>query len=281
MGAPALYARVPLPPFPTGWFAVAFSHELRAWTPQDCRCLGTTLRLTRRADGPITAADLPSGAVLAVQEQQGAVFVWHDPLGRAPLWTLPQPDPRGWTPYSGRCWPRLQTHPQEVSESTVGVARLAPPHRTGERRTETHLSAWAEGPVMTTHTITLAQAARHTTTRVQVVGLGYALIERPVAVAGGLQTRQLVLATPLDGESTALRILCAACVPALPGPLADLATRLARWAGLRALSREIAATIRLWETKRLLPHPHVVSGDGPIGRFRAWCRQFYPEPGRP
>jgi hypothetical protein len=32
----------------------------------------------------------------------------------------------------------------------------------------------------------------------------------------------------------------------------------------------------VWENKRYVERPALADGDGPIGRYRAWCRQFYP-----
>jgi hypothetical protein len=34
----------------------------------------------------------------------------------------------------------------------------------------------------------------------------------------------------------------------------------------------------IWENKRYIHPPALAQGDGPIGKFRAWARQFYHDP---
>ena len=34
----------------------------------------------------------------------------------------------------------------------------------------------------------------------------------------------------------------------------------------------------IWENKIWLPVPALAEGDGPIGRYRQWARQFYDRP---
>jgi hypothetical protein len=41
------------------------------------------------------------------------------------------------------------------------------------------------------------------------------------------------------------------------------------------MGRDFAADIRIWENKRYQDPPRLVAGDGPIGPYRKWARQFY------
>jgi hypothetical protein len=47
------------------------------------------------------------------------------------------------------------------------------------------------------------------------------------------------------------------------------------------VSRQLEQDIPIWEHKAYLDRPVLCDGDGPIGLFRRWCRQFYSssEPG--
>ena len=39
---------------------------------------------------------------------------------------------------------------------------------------------------------------------------------------------------------------------------------------------DIQQDVRIWEHKRYVDPPALAQGDGPVGRFRHWARQFYP-----
>lgn len=266
--------RIPLPPFPTGWYALGFVWDF----PRGATAgtwLGRRLTVTRGADVVVTD---DTGAQWAAREHHDAVMVWHDPAGGPPAWDLPDADRDGWTAYDGYCFEGLRTHPQETAENSVDTAHFGRVHRYAE--VETLEEAAAEGPILraryafTRRPLPLLGAAPiRAVFTVRVVGLGWSFVENFVAKYG-MHTRQIVLATPIDGERTALRIM--ASVRHLPFP----GGRLAAWALRRVLMfafvREVGDDVAIWENKRYLARPKVVADDGPIGRYRAWCRQFYP-----
>ena len=69
-------------------------------------------------------------------------------------------------------------------------------------------------------------------------------------------------------------------------PLALLAPRpllnqIVARAILAALAHDVRQDIPIWENKRYLERPALAEGDGPVGRFRQWARQFYPAPDAP
>jgi hypothetical protein len=41
--------------------------------------------------------------------------------------------------------------------------------------------------------------------------------------------------------------------------------------------KQMGEDIPIWENKVFRPRPVLCDGDGPIGQFRRWCRQFYSE----
>ena len=43
------------------------------------------------------------------------------------------------------------------------------------------------------------------------------------------------------------------------------------------VSRQLEEDIPIWENKIYLDRPALCDGDGPIGSFRKWCKQFYVE----
>ncbi len=41
--------------------------------------------------------------------------------------------------------------------------------------------------------------------------------------------------------------------------------------------REVLQDVVIWDRKRYQPTPRLCRADGPIGKYRRYCRQFYPE----
>ena len=41
--------------------------------------------------------------------------------------------------------------------------------------------------------------------------------------------------------------------------------------------REVLQDVAIWERKRYQTLPRLCRADGPIGKYRRYCRQFYPE----
>ena len=272
-------SRIPLPPFPTGWYAVCFSDELPSGQTLVGSWFGRRLRVHRDRDGAVRIDDYHSP--WPAHEQDDAVFTWYDAADRPPLWDLPRLDATGWTRFAGHCWPHLATHPQETSENSVDTAHFTRVH--GYRDVETVQAASMDGPVLTARYAFTRDALPYgfttapvrATFTVRVVGLGYSVVENHVPQYG-MSTRQLVLATPTDGAHITLRISGAVKHFALPAPVDRLVAWGARVGLLRAYVQDVSQDLEIWETKRHLERPRVVSGDGPIGRYRRWCRQFYP-----
>ena len=44
------------------------------------------------------------------------------------------------------------------------------------------------------------------------------------------------------------------------------------------LSRQLEQATPVWENSIYIDPPVLCGGDGPVGVFRQWCRQFYPKP---
>ena len=53
------------------------------------------------------------------------------------------------------------------------------------------------------------------------------------------------------------------------GPIGALA--------MREYVSDVLRDQEIWEHKAYLPRPALLAEDGPIGRYRAWVRQFYVE----
>jgi len=47
---------------------------------------------------------------------------------------------------------------------------------------------------------------------------------------------------------------------------------------IREYKTDVYQDFKIWENKKYLIRTHLAPGDGPIGFYRLWARQFYNEP---
>ncbi len=210
------------------------------------------------------------------------VLGWFHPLGHAPTWRIPTPDSRGWTAYRGHRWRGLASHPQETSENAVDVRHFSVVH--GYANVETLHEAEVDGPLLWARYAFTRPLFRHgprrvaarTEFRVDAFGLGFSFVETRLE-ALGVRTRQLVMATPTDGEHIDLRISAAVAGFDRFGPLGTAARLGSREGLMREFVSDVADDFEIWQSKRYLDRPALAKGDGPIPKYRRWARQFYVE----
>ncbi len=241
---------------------------------------------------PFAAA--PKSAKLKVfqtRELLGLVFAWWGIDGRPPQWNLPADPPIGadWSDLGIRTI-RFPGHPQETTENSVDLAHLQYVHG--------YDSVSQVGPVSVdgVHLKSCFDFKRASTIAgvldfsfdvsaiAHVFGLGYSLVEiheRSI----GMDSRLWVLATPVDG--TLIEV-------ALIGQVRNIERPRRAIVGLRflpprlraALMNEIILTVQkrdvlqdvvIWGRKQYRSRPRLCKSDGEIGKYRRYCRQFYPD----
>ena len=117
---------------------------------------------------------------------------------------------------------------------------------------------------------------------VQVWGLGYSVVDVHVR-EHDLYARHFVLATPAEDGRIDLRIglsLRQIANKLAFHPLAALAPRAAlerivEQAVFHAYAADVRQDFAVWEKKTYLERPALAEGDGAIGQYRRWARQFY------
>lgn len=225
--------------------------------------------------------------VWPVREVHGVILAFHDPAEQPPDWVVPDLDMRGWSPLLVKEW-GLCGHPQETSENSVDIGHLSVVH--GYSDVQTLRDAEVAGPYMTVRYAMRRPAGlfgwRGLPVRaefdIHVHGLGYSLVEVTVPKYG-LRTRQFVLATPTERDHITLRIalsLAEDTRPARVHPLLGLMPRgwandlLAR-AVFDGFAHDVQQDFVIWQHKRYVQPPILAEGDGPVGKYRLWARQFY------
>jgi nitrite reductase/ring-hydroxylating ferredoxin subunit len=221
-----------------------------------------------------------------VRERNGVVLVWHHHLGHPPSFEIPEYDLGGWLPLRTRTW-TISSHPQETSENSVDLGHLAEVHNYHAvdilEDLETDGSYLTIRYAMSRCGFALSRSAvTRTEFRIHVHGLGFSHVEVH-ELERDIQLRYWVLCTPTHRDLCELRTACTTTIHAAPGrahPLLALlprvpASRLIQKFGFDEFCHDVAQDFEIWSHKRYVDPPLLANGDGPIGRYRRWCRQFY------
>jgi len=322
--------------FPSGWFVLSLSNELRRGELRTRRLAGRDVVLFRTESGQAAAVDpycphmgahlgkggcvqgesivcpfhafrfAPDGKCVAtgytsppppkmrvpsypVRETHGLVLVWLGTAGEQPTFDVPDIDTEGWMEPAYETY-SLRGHPQETSENSVDLGHLAVVHGykdvkvVRELRTDPgHLSV--KYSMLRPYIQELGFLGDfYTEFFINVIGLGYSRVEVDVPQLG-MRTRHFVFATPTDTERLELKIGFAhekigkhtkglpRALSALPRAVAD---RVIRRLGMKAYSHDVLQDFDIWNNKRYVHPPQLAVGDGPIGAYRRWAKQFYP-----
>jgi hypothetical protein len=226
---------------------------------------------------------LPSATVRLVQwevrERHGLVLAWYDAARRPPLWEIPDLDSSGWlAAATGRL--EVDSHPQETTENSVDLGHFTALHSFESSRVTREMTT--EGPRLEISYQAVRELASVGRRRVEIVvdfdvtawGLGYSLVEQRIETVG-LRARHWVLATPVSGDRIELR-LASAVRRGRAWPLTAPVDLLVRSIVFRGLRQEVALDVPIWNRKMYRDPPGLAKGDGPVGRYRQWARQFYP-----
>jgi phenylpropionate dioxygenase-like ring-hydroxylating dioxygenase large terminal subunit len=216
-------------------------------------------------------------------ERNGLLIAWWHPHGRAPHFEIPAHDMEGWTPLRTRAWP-LRSHPQETNENAVDMGHFAKVHK--YRDVEVRQPFTPDGPTFSSaYAMTRASELAgipvgdvRAEFHARAFGLGYGFVVARVP-AHNVETRHYVWATPRDGERITLMIgsqLRFTGGP-VPAPLRRLVAGLIEQKVFEEYVGDVRQDWEIWENKVYVHPPALAKGDGPVGPYRQWCRQFYPD----
>jgi 3-ketosteroid 9alpha-monooxygenase subunit A len=310
--------RFPFPRYPNGWFQVAYSDEVTPGTVVPLKYFGADLVLFRTQTGeahvldahcPHVGAHLGHGGCVKgesiqcpfhawrfdgqgqcvavpyarkippraklrawdVRDINGLIMVHHHAAGEAPSWEVPAVEEctsEEWTPFEKRRW-QIRTHSQEIAENAVDTAHFHYLHGTVNLPAAT---AQADGPVLravANNRMTTPAGEVEGTIEVEAYGFGFA----KTRFRGLVETLLISSVTTIDDEYVDLRFTFT--VKKLGG---RSLTRGVGAAFVAEIERQLAQDIPIWENKKYMERPALCDGDGPIGLYRKWCRQFYTFP---
>jgi nitrite reductase/ring-hydroxylating ferredoxin subunit/putative sterol carrier protein len=212
-------------------------------------------------------------------EQDGTIMVWYSAEGGEPAWTPPVLESEGWTPNRGIRW-ELKSHPQEIAENTVDSAHLGPVHHVASCNVRSveqseHTMRVLLDMVASGEAIGMPDEVNDVELDVTLHGLGQ-VISRTHVLTAGLRTRQRIHPTPIDGERVA--IFGINNIKQMPDAGYTREIDEIFWA---AFTTDFPRDFPIWENKAYLDRPLLAGGDGPIGTYRKWARQFYGSTAKP
>lgn len=303
--------RYPFPPYPSGWYAVTDADDVATGSVVPRRAFGRDLVVYRtgsevraaEAICPHLGAHLGHGGVvdgeclrcpfhgwafdesgqcvdvpyaelvpekarlltLPVIEWAGLVIVYHGPPGR-PTWRpdLPSLDD-GWTFVGRRRW-TVRVHVQDVAENGFDVAHIGVVHDSPIPQLTRADAVGQTFFIETTPQPDCPSRAYLTGIDRTLWGVGLSMNEFRGAVEG----RVVLTRTPVDEQYSEITL------GFWPRTLASADETEAVGALLMdRVSSELEQDIPIWEHKAYLERPLLATGDGPIGVFRRWCRQFH------
>jgi phenylpropionate dioxygenase-like ring-hydroxylating dioxygenase large terminal subunit len=308
----------PFPPYPNGWFQVAYSDELSPRQVLPLSYFGRALVLFRTAEGKAQVLDafcphlgahlghggrvegesivcpfhawrfdcagacvevpyakkIPPKAKLRpwpVVEVNGLILVWFHAEGQPPSFEiplLPEVGSEAWTPYERRRW-QIKTRNQEMAENAVDSAHFHYVHGTANMPSS---KAEIHGPILhvvSTTGMATPRGGVDGTVESTSYGFGYSTVR----FKGIVETLLVSSMTAIDDEHIDVRF--SFTVKKLPDK--DVTQGVGK-AFIREVTRQLEQDIPIWENKTYFDHPVLCDGDGPIGIFRKWCRQFYSSP---
>ena len=209
-----------------------------------------------------------------VVERSGLILAWYHPDDEPPSWDPPEAPEYGdpeWTDYTRKDW-KIRSHNQEMTENAVDSAHFHYLHGTQnipatEAERNGHILHMKSPATMTYKGMPVEGKILS-----DLYGFGYT----QTRFFGIAETCLVSSATPIDGEHVhvrfnfMLRKTLAGSLIEDPAMLEMVSSKFRS-----AVIRELELDIPIWEYKIYVAPPVLCDGDGPIGIFRKWVKQFY------
>lgn len=202
--------------------------------------------------------------------KSGIVWAWYHPSGEGPNWPvpeIPELDNSEWSVPSHHHW-TIRTRNQEIAENTSDPAHFRAVHGFAEAPDP---EITFEGPLY--RSVTLSRVPRPdgemAVSRLEVTWHGMGL--GVVRASGAFELLVVGTNTPIDGG--AVDACFSFSVNRARGLRPD---KGAGRAFIAEAIRQMEQDIPIWENKVFAVRPVLCEGDGPIGAFREWAKQFYP-----
>lgn len=215
-------------------------------------------------------------------EAFGLIFVWYDENQGIPTWEISKINLEEWPFFRSQSWKvRIQAH--ETNENVVDIGHFDSLHNFDNLEI-------LEKATPHDHILRM----RYATTRrglfnqplkseldIHLYGLGCSLTNLTFDQYG-LHFRILALTTPIDKEHTNLTYMTSInwisfqkkypLLKYLPG---KLLSKLILKVFMKEMGKTLGEDIEIWENKKYMDSPFLLSSESQIGIYRKWMKQFY------
>ena len=221
------------------------------------------------------ARKIPANARIAswpVDEVNGQIYVWYHAQGKEPNYRIPVIKEYGspewtstWTRYS---W-ELRTHPQEIMENAIDWPHFEFVHSTDAPK---HKEYCFDGPMFRwVIDAGLDNVVGGPSNALYLVAENWGLGFNTIHYNGAFETRSVGTMLPID--TTRLRFTNS--VIGRKGDRSEQEALNELKAQMDEQQNITSQDFAIWENKKYRPAPVLCDGDGPIGEYRRWARQFY------
>jgi nitrite reductase/ring-hydroxylating ferredoxin subunit len=222
-----------------------------------------------------------------VTEKLGLIFITYNPTHNNLNLRLPEWNLHRWGKPIQHCF-KIKSHPQEILENSVDPIHFFQVHNYqrvinskpfeilgSEFKIEYQLER-SEGLLGTQKKIEIQL-------KIHAYGLGVSHVDILIPKYG-MQAKQIVFPTPIDGEYIYLRALTSVKImdkiPCVPRSLSPhfirklMANWLTKMAG-NGFLKDFLPDLNIWEHKEYRSHPQYFVHDGEFDTYRNWASQFY------
>jgi nitrite reductase/ring-hydroxylating ferredoxin subunit len=221
-----------------------------------------------------------------VRERNGFILVYYDANGEEPTWEVPEEDTTGWMPFKWIEW-ELKSHPQETAENSVDIGHFSETHGYTDVAMvaePTSNGAYLTAKYAMSRTNFLGKFAKPVRVEfhAHAHGLGYSFVEAKT-INYGIETRHYVQNIPTDNGKIILRIASRVKKVTEPQKISSLLYVVPRFAlnailnsiVFKGYKHDVQQDFEIWENKKYIVRTPLAQGDGPIGLYRTWAKQFY------
>jgi 3-ketosteroid 9alpha-monooxygenase subunit A len=203
------------------------------------------------------------------EEHSGIIMVWHDANGSPPRWSAPELAEfgmPGWSDYQS--FQRIvKTSIGEVAENVFDMAHGQFVHQNDNGNSAPDVTFEFDGrraSVVFNIELPLVGGRTHHEVTLQELSFN-------VNRATGFGSKSFLTAyTPIDLETLDVHFSMLTPLSTSDDPTGERSRKSA--AATVALFDQ---DVPIWEHKRFVANPLLCVGDGPIGRYRKWAKQFY------
>ncbi len=223
-----------------------------------------------------------------IQEKNGFIIYWHHEQAAVPAWEVPVVSDEDWTEIKTTDF-ILKSHPQETTENSVDVGHFSVVHKYSNITTIKELKD--DGAYLNASYgfnrapegfIGKGTQGIKAEINIHVHGLGYSFVEVDLPEME-LKTRQYVFPMPIDEHTINLKIGMSVNKKFKPSKIhpvlallpKKMLTKILLNKAFSGYANDVGQDFKIWENKVYMDYPALAKGDGPIGKYRQWAKQFY------